>query len=322
MTGQWDEAVAGEEQRGQRLDKYVSALSEDCSRSRVQTLLEEGHITVNGQPEKANYRIRPGDVVRWCIPEPDMLSAEPEPMDLEIVYEDEYLAIVNKPRGMVVHPAAGHAGGTLVNGLMHHFQGNLSAINGVLRPGIVHRIDKDTSGLLVVCKTDRAHQKMSELLAQHAITRRYHAIAYFNFREDEGTVSAPIGRSDQDRKKMAVTPKGRRAVTHYQVLERFGELTYVQAELETGRTHQIRVHLKSIGHPLLGDPVYGPASIPPQAARLLHGVPRAHLDGQVLHAKVLGFVHPITGQYLEFDQGLPAYFLEILEVLRKNTENL
>lgn len=243
-------------------------------------------------------------------------------MDLEIVYEDEYLAIVNKPRGMVVHPAAGHAGGTLVNGLMHHFQGNLSAINGVLRPGIVHRIDKDTSGLLVVCKTDRAHQKMSELLAQHAITRRYHAIAYFNFREDEGTVSAPIGRSDQDRKKMAVTPKGRRAVTHYQVLERFGELTYVQAELETGRTHQIRVHLKSIGHPLLGDPVYGPASIPPQAARLLHGVPRAHLDGQVLHAKVLGFVHPITGQYLEFDQGLPAYFLEILEVLRKNTENL
>lgn len=219
-------------------------------------------------------------------------------------------------------PAAGHASGTLVNGLMYHFQGNLSAINGVLRPGIVHRIDKDTSGLLVVCKTDRAHQKMSELLAEHAITRRYHAIAYFNFRDDEGTISAPIGRSGHDRKKMAVTPKGRHAVTHYQVLERFGELTYVQAELETGRTHQIRVHLKSIGHPLLGDPVYGPASIPPQAARLLRGVSSELLEGQILHAKVLGFVHPITGQYMEFDQGLPSYFLEILDALRKNKGNL
>jgi len=276
---------------------------------------------INSKPVVKNTRVKEKDILTVYFPEPVKDEALPEDIPLDIVYEDDDLLVVNKPKGMVVHPAAGNPCGTLVNALLFHCGASLSGINGVLRPGIIHRIDKDTSGLLVVAKNDIAHQFLASQIKAHSFTREYEAVVYGNLKT-AGTVHAPIGRNPIDRKKMAVTPKGRHAVTHYQVLERFGELTYVQAELETGRTHQIRVHLKSIGHPLLGDPVYGPASIPPQAARLLRGVSSELLEGQILHAKVLGFVHPITGQYMEFDQGLPSYFLEILDALRKNKGNL
>ena len=240
------------------------------------------------------------------LPEPEELNVEPENIPLDILYEDDDLLVVNKPKGMVVHPAAGHSSGTLVNAVLYHCRGNLSGINGVLRPGIVHRIDMDTTGALVICKSDFAHQSLAEQLSVHSITRKYRAIVHGNLKEDEGTIEGPIGRHPTDRKKMAINYKnGKDAVTHYKVLERFGQATYVECRLETGRTHQIRVHMASIGHPLLGDTVYGSSKNP------------YHLEGQALHAMILGFVHPRTCEYMEFTAPLPEYFVKLLSKLRK-----
>lgn len=303
------------EQAGERLDVFVSQWIPDVTRSRVQTLLAEGMILVDGKVVKAGYKLKAGNLVQVNLPQPKELSAEPEPMDLEILYEDSDLAIVNKPRGLVVHPAAGHESGTLVNGLLHHFKGNLSGINGVMRPGIVHRIDKDTSGLLVICKSDRAHQGLSDLLKDHDIERVYHAVVHGSFSKTEGTIDTPIGRMDSDRKKMCVRADGRRAVTHYKVLEQYEGFSYVELRLETGRTHQIRVHMRSIGHPLLGDEVYGAAKENTKLEKKLKG--NDFWPGQILHAKVLGFVHPVSGEYMEFNSELPPYFQTVLEYLQK-----
>ena len=303
------------EQAGERLDVFVSQWIPDVTRSRVQTLLAEGMILVDGKVVKAGYKLKAGNLVQVNLPQPKELSAEPEPMDLEILYKDSDLAIVNKPRGLVVHPAAGHGSGTLVNGLLHHFKGNLSGINGVMRPGIVHRIDKDTSGLLVICKSDRAHQGLSDLLKDHDIERVYHAVVHGSFSKTEGTIDAPIGRMDSDRKKMCVRADGRRAVTHYKVLEQYEGFSYVELRLETGRTHQIRVHMRSIGHPLLGDEVYGAAKENTKLEKKLKG--NDFWPGQILHAKVLGFVHPVSGEYMEFNSELPPYFQTVLEYLQK-----
>ncbi len=242
------------------------------------------------------------------LPEPEELNVEPENIPLDILYEDDDLLVVNKPKGMVVHPAAGHSSGTLVNAVLYHCSGNLSGINGVLRPGIVHRIDMDTTGALVICKSDFAHQSLAEQLSVHSITRKYRAIVHGNLKEDEGTVRGAIGRHPTDRKKMAINERnGKPAVTHYRVLERFGNYTYIECQLETGRTHQIRVHMASIGHPLLGDAVYGPKKCPVK-----------NLQGQTLHAMVLGFIHPRTGAYMEFEAPLPEYFSNLLLQFRKN----
>lgn len=258
------------------------------------------------ESSKANYKIQAGDLVQTTLPdltEPDIL---PENIPLDILYEDDDVLVINKPKGMVVHPANGHTSGTLVNAIMYHCQGNLSGINGVMRPGIVHRIDKDTTGALLVCKNDTAHRDLAQQLKAHTIKRRYRAIVAGNLKEDEGTVEGPIGRHPIDRKKMAINYKnGKDAVTHYKVLERFGNATYIECRLETGRTHQIRVHMTSLGHPLLGDEIYGSGKNP------------YHLQGQTLHAMVLGFVHPRTGEYMEFSAPLPEYFLNLLEKLRK-----
>lgn len=308
--------VVEAEAKGERLDAFCVSHMEDVSRSHVQKLLEEGHLTVNGGSGKSGYKLKVGDRIHIDEPDPKVLSARPEKMDnIEIIYEDEDIAIVNKPRGMVVHPAAGHEDGTMVNGLMYAFEGRLSGINGVLRPGIVHRIDKDTSGLLAVCKSDRAHNVMSEKMKEHDIERVYHTVVRGILKEDEGTIDAPIGRQNQDRKKMCIRPDGRRAVTHYKVLQRFKNFTYVEVTLETGRTHQIRVHMQSIQHPVLGDPVYGPSKeVTPEGKRL------SGMDfwpGQILHAKVLGFDHPVTGKHVRFESELPEYFRKVLEVLEK-----
>lgn len=242
------------------------------------------------------------------LPKPEELNVEPENIPLDILYEDDDLLVVNKPKGMVVHPAAGHSSGTLVNAVLYHCRGNLSGINGVLRPGIVHRIDMDTTGALVICKSDFAHQSLAEQLSVHSITRKYRAIVHGNLKEDEGTVRGAIGRHPTDRKKMAINERnGKPAVTHYRVLERFGNYTYIECQLETGRTHQIRVHMASIGHPLLGDAVYGPKKCPVK-----------NLQGQTLHAMVLGFIHPRTGAYMEFEAPLPEYFSNLLLQFRKN----
>ena len=242
------------------------------------------------------------------LPEPEKLNVEPENIPLDILYEDDDLLVVNKPKGMVVHPAAGHSNGTLVNAVLYHCRGNLSGINGVLRPGIVHRIDMDTTGALVICKSDFAHQSLAEQLSVHSITRKYRAIVHGNLKEDEGTVRGAIGRHPTDRKKMAINERnGKPAVTHYRVLERFGNYTYIECQLETGRTHQIRVHMASIGHPLLGDAVYGPKKCPVK-----------NLQGQTLHAMVLGFIHPRTGAYMEFEAPIPEYFSNLLLQFRKN----
>ena len=242
------------------------------------------------------------------LPEPEELNVDPENIPLDILYEDDDLLVVNKPKGMVVHPAAGHSSGTLVNAVLYHCRGNLSGINGVLRPGIVHRIDMDTTGALVICKSDFAHQSLAEQLSVHSITRKYRAIVHGNLKEDEGTVRGAIGRHPTDRKKMAINERnGKPAVTHYRVLERFGNYTYIECQLETGRTHQIRVHMASIGHPLLGDAVYGPKKCPVK-----------NLQGQTLHAMVLGFIHPRTGAYMEFEAPIPEYFSNLLLQFRKN----
>lgn len=295
-----------ETENGERIDKFLSGEMTDFSRSYIQKLVKEGYVHVNGVTVKSNYKLAFDDNVTVDIPElsePDIL---PEDIPLDILYEDDDLLIVNKPKGMVVHPAAGHYSGTLVNALMFHCKGNLSGINGVMRPGIVHRIDMDTTGSLLVCKNDMAHQSLAEQLKEHSIKRVYHAIVHGNLKEDEGTIDAPIGRHPVDRKKMSINYKnGRDAITHYQVLERFGNYTYIACRLETGRTHQIRVHMASIRHPLLGDTVYGPQKCP------------FPLTGQTLHAKVLGIRHPRTGEYMEFDAPLPGYFNLLLERLRE-----
>ncbi len=302
------------EQNSGRLDVFVCAKLPQLTRSRVQKLVTEGHLTVNGAGCKAGYQLRPGDAVRLEVPDAVKPEAVSREMDIRVIWEDDDLAIVSKPRGLVVHPAAGHEDDTLVNGLLYRFEGKLSGINGVMRPGIVHRIDKDTSGLLVICKSDAAHLGMSELLKTHDITREYRAVVYGNVRDDRGTVNLPIGRMDKDRKKMCVRWDGRDAVTHYEVLERFGDFTYLACRLETGRTHQIRVHMKQLGHPLLGDPLYGPENPKSPTVKRLKALGVA--DGQILHAGLLGFVHPLTGEYLEFREELPDYFETVLAVLR------
>ena len=289
-----------------RIDRYLAEHCADFSRSYLQKLLKDQAVSVNGKPVKANYKTQEGDRILLEVPDlrdPDIL---PEDIPLDILYEDEYLMVVNKPKDMVVHPSAGHMEGTLVNGIMAHCKGRLSGINGVLRPGIVHRIDKDTTGALLICKDDAVHRDIAEQLKEHSIKRRYRAIVQGNLKEDEGTVDAPIGRHPVDRKKMAVNYKnGKEAVTHYKILERFGQYTYIECRLETGRTHQIRVHMASIGHPLLGDTVYGTAKNPWK------------LQGQTLHAMILGFRHPVTGEYMEFEAPLPEYFCKLLDKLRK-----
>ncbi|MEI3519881.1 MAG: RluA family pseudouridine synthase [Anaerosacchariphilus sp.] len=295
------------EDAGVRIDKYLAEQLPDITRSYLQKLLKDGSVQMNGKPVKASTKTAVGALIALTIPEPEEPEILPENIPLDILYEDSDVILINKPKNMVVHPAAGHYTGTLVNALMYHCRGDLSGINGVLRPGIVHRIDKDTTGVLIVCKNDRAHNALAEQLKEHSITRKYRAIVCGNLKEDEGTVDAPLGRHPQDRKKMAIVRSGgKRAVTHYRVLERFGNYTYIECRLETGRTHQIRVHMASLGHPLLGDEIYGRAKSP------------FKLEGQTLHAMVLGFIHPTTGEYMEFEAPLPEYFEKLLEKLRKS----
>lgn len=294
-----------QQQAGIRIDKYLSDELEGISRSYIQKLMEEGNITVNQKCVKANYKLRSNDLIQILLPDPEELNIEPENIPLSILYEDEHLLVVDKPKGMVVHPAAGHTTGTLVHALLYHCKDQLSGINGVLRPGIVHRIDQNTTGALVVCKNDNAHRHLADQLKVHSITRRYRAIVHGNVKEDTGTVHATIGRDPKDRKKMAAHVQGKDAVTHYKVLERFGNYTYMEFSLETGRTHQIRVHMKSIGHPILGDDIYGPMKCP------------FSLEGQTLHAMVLGFIHPVTGEYMEFTAPIPEYFEKLLTKLRR-----
>lgn len=303
----------GEENAGERIDAFLASKLHDVTRSWLQKLIEAGNVSVEGREKLAkNYKLRAGDRLTVELPEPETLDVQPENIPLDIVYEDKYLLVVNKPSGMVVHPAVGNHTGTLVNAVMFHCGDQLSSINGVVRPGIVHRIDKDTSGLLVIAKTDAAHRGLAEQFAVHSIKRAYRAVVYNNIKEDDGRVDAPIGRNPKDRLKMAVVSadKGRRAVTNYHVIERSGKFTYVECRLETGRTHQIRVHMAYIGHPLLGDPLYGPR-------KGMSGV-----TGQVLHAKELGFVHPITGEYMEFDSELPSEFVKALKKAGFDTERL
>ena len=300
------EWIAAPEDAGARLDAFLAGKMEK-TRSSVQKLIEEENVRLNGAPAAKNARLREGDRVEATEPPPEVLDVKPQNIPLDIVYEDQDLLVVNKPKGMVVHPAAGNPDGTLVNALLFHCGDSLSGINGVIRPGIVHRIDKDTSGLLIVAKNDRAHQSLAEQIAVHSFTRIYNAVVYGIVKEEEGTVSAPIGRHPTDQKRMAVLSSGgREAVTHYRVLERFPGFTLVECRLETGRTHQIRVHMAHIGHPVAGDPVYGPKKC------------ITELQGQCLHARVIGFIHPATGEYLEFDSGLPPYFERFLEKLRRS----
>ncbi|MDX5476501.1 MAG: RluA family pseudouridine synthase, partial [Bacillaceae bacterium] len=288
-----------------RIDKVISSLNEEWSRNQVQQWIKDGNVLVNDQKIKPNYKCSIGDLLTIMIPEPEELNVTPEEMNLDVYYEDADVIVVNKPRGMVVHPAVGHASGTLVNGLMAHCK-DLSGINGVLRPGIVHRIDKDTSGLLMVAKNDFSHEKLVDQLVAKTVTRKYEAIVHGVIKHDVGTIDAPIGRDKKDRQSMAVTDENsKHAVTHFRVIERFNDFTHVECRLETGRTHQIRVHMKYIGYPLAGDPKYGPKKTLP-------------IDGQALHAGVLGFVHPRTEEYLEFSAPIPTEFENLLNSLKSN----
>jgi 23S rRNA pseudouridine1911/1915/1917 synthase len=296
--------IIHEDQKNDRIDKVLSNLNEEWSRSQVQLWIKEGHVLVNGQKIKTNYKCTINDSVEINIPEAVELDVVPEEMNLDIYYEDQDVLVVNKPKGMVVHPAPGHTTGTLVNGLMAHCK-DLSGINGVLRPGIVHRIDKDTSGLLMVAKNDLAHESLVNQLVAKTVTRKYKAVVHGVIPHDYGTVDAPLGRDSRDRQSMTVVDKGKHAVTHFHVLERFKDFTFVECQLETGRTHQIRVHLKYIGFPLAGDPKYGPRKT-------------LELGGQALHAGLLGFNHPRTGEYLEFEAPLPADYEELLDTLRND----
>jgi len=294
-----------EEQEDERIDKVLGILMESQSRSYIQKLIKEGNVLVNGKTVKASYPVRTDDDVVLMMPPLAQLAIEPENIPLDILYEDSDVIVVNKPKGMVVHPAAGHYSGTLVNALMYHLGDSLSGINGVMRPGIVHRIDRDTTGSLIICKNDAAHNHIASQLKEHSVNRVYHAICYGSLKEDEGTIEGAIGRHPQDRKKMAINEKnGKPAITHYKVLKRFKDYTYVACKLETGRTHQIRVHMASIGHPLLGDEVYAPGRKCPYK-----------LQGQTLHAKTLGFIHPTTEEYIETDAPLPEYFQHLLDIM-------
>ena len=289
---------------GIRIDKFIADNLDNQSRSYIQKLIDDGLVTLNDKPVKAKYKIKAGDEFKIVIPEAEKLDIVAEDIPLDIIYEDKDILVVNKPKGMVVHPAPGHYTGTLVNAIMYHCKDNLSGINGVLRPGIVHRIDMNTTGSLLICKSDKAHQIIADKFKVHDLTRKYHTIVHGNIKEDDGIINAPIGRHPIDRKKMSTKCKnGRNAITHYKVLKRFGNFTYVECQLETGRTHQIRVHMASIGHPVLGDDVYGPSKCP------------FKLEGQTLHAKILGIEHPITGEYMEFDAPLPEYFENLLRKL-------
>lgn len=294
---------------GERIDVFLNERIPDFSRSYLQKLIKNGCVNVNGKSVKSSCRLVVDDIIAIEIPDNVKPDIRPEPIPLDILYEDNDLLVVNKPKGMVVHPAAGHYSGTLVNALLYHCDSCLSGINGVLRPGIVHRIDRDTTGSLLICKNDMAHQALAGQLKDHTVNRRYRAIVWGQFSKDQGTIDAPIGRHPTDRKKMAVNFKnGKNAVTHYQVLQRFSSFTYIECRLETGRTHQIRVHMASLGHPLLGDTVYGPSKSP------FH-----HLEGQCLHAMTLGFMHPRTGTYIECAAPLPEYFEVLLDKLQKST---
>ena len=286
---------------GQRIDKALSEITE-FTRSHIQKILENGEVTVNNKVVSKGYKLSAGDEVSFVPPNPEPIQAEPENIPLDVVYEDDDLLVVNKPRGMVVHPAAGNPNGTLVNALLYHCGDSLSGINGVIRPGIVHRIDKDTSGLLIVAKNDFSHEKLAAQIKEHSFTRQYRAVVHGRFKEEGGTVDAPIGRSPKDRKKMCVTQKNSRsAVTHYEVLSQNEKFSYVKVTLETGRTHQIRVHMSHIGHPVAGDMVYGPKN----------GV--TSLNGQCLHAGLIGFIHPRDGRYIELEADLPDYFRSFLK---------
>ncbi len=286
-----------------RIDKWICQQFPEFTRSMVQKIISDGEVTVNGKTISKNYKMSQGDMVEFIIPEPVELSAEPENIAVDIVYEDDDLLVVNKPKGMVVHPAAGNYSGTLVNALLYHCKGRLSSINGVIRPGIVHRIDKNTSGLLIVAKNDLSHAGLAQQIKEHSFTREYEAIVCGRFKENEGTVDAPIGRHKVDRKKMCVTDlNSKKAVTHFHVIDQYEKYAHIRLRLETGRTHQIRVHMKYIGHPVLGDDVYG--------------TEYKGITGQCLHAKKIGFVHPKTGEYLEFDSQLPEYFGNILNKLK------
>ena len=299
-----EEYFVTEETAGDRIDKFLAEQYENLSRSFLQKLLKSGEVMVDGRPVKASYKVAEGDLISFEVPEAVEPEIVPEDIPLDILYEDHDVILVNKPKGMVVHPAAGHYTGTLVNALMFHCKEDLSGINGVLRPGIVHRIDMDTTGVIIACKNDLAHNSIAAQLKEHSITRRYQAIVHGALKDDEGVIDEPIGRSPKDRKKMAVNyNNGKSAVTDYKVLTRFKDFTHIECRLETGRTHQIRVHMASIGHPLLGDAVYGPAKCPYK------------LQGQTLHAGILGFVHPRTGEYMEFSAPLPEYFEELLRKL-------
>lgn len=292
-----------ENEEGERVDRFLAGEMEERSRSYIQKLIKEGNIKINGRPVKASYRLALGDRAEVIIPEIEDIEIVPENIPLDILYEDGDIIIVNKPKQMVVHPAPGHERGTLVNALMYHCQDELSGIGGSRRPGIVHRIDMDTTGSLVVCKNDMAHQSLSLQLKEHSINRIYEAVVHGNIKEDSGVINAPVGRHPLDRKKMSTHSKnGRAAVTHYDVLKRFGDYTYIRCRLETGRTHQIRVHMAETGHPIVGDRVYGPKKCP---------FPK--LVGQTLHAKTLGIIHPRTGEYLEVEAPLPYYFIELLK---------
>ena len=292
---------------GERLDKYLSAQMTDFTRNAVARLIADGNVAVNGSIVNKNYKCRENDEITVTVPDAVPLEAEAENIPLDIVYEDKDLLVVNKQKGMVVHPAAGNYTGTLVNALLYHCKDSLSGINGVIRPGIVHRIDKDTSGLLIVAKNDLAHIHLAQQIKDHSFSRAYQAVVYGNIKEDEGTVNLPIGRSPKDRKKMAVTDKNsKNAVTHFQVIKRYGNFTHIRCVLETGRTHQIRVHMAYLGHSLAGDSVYGPKKV------------IKSLNGQCLHAGEIGFVHPTTGEYMEFKASLPEYFTDFLYKLENN----
>ena len=294
-----------ENEEGKRIDRYLAEQMPDMSRSYIQKIIKDGLVTVSEKPVKANYRLSLYESIKVTIPELKEPEIEAEDIPLDILYEDQDIIVINKPKGMVVHPAAGHYSHTLVNGLMYHCKDQLSGINGVMRPGIVHRIDMDTTGVIIACKNDMAHSSIAAQLKEHSITRRYQAIVHGVIAEDEGTVDAPIGRHPVERKKMSINyQNGKNAVTHYRVLNRFRQYTHVECRLETGRTHQIRVHMASIRHPLLGDAVYGPARCP------ISG-----LCGQTLHAGILGFIHPRTGEYMEFSAPLPDYFEKLLRTL-------
>lgn len=297
------QVTVAEEQKNERIDKFVAGINNEWSRTQVQQWIKDDVVTVNGKAVKGNYKVRENDEITVTIPEPEELDIQPEDMNLEIYYEDADVLVVNKPRGMVVHPAPGHTSGTLVNGLMHHCT-DLSGINGVMRPGIVHRIDKDTSGLLTVAKNDMAHESLVNQLVAKTVTRRYKAIVHGVIPHDKGTIDAPIARDKKERQSMTVDENGKHAVTHFQVLERFKDFTLVECRLETGRTHQIRVHMKYIGYPLAGDPKYGPKKT-------------LDMNGQALHAGILGFDHPRTGEYIQFEAPIPEVFEDALNILRK-----